>query len=153
MNPTACPGGGESGAEGGEDGGSWGQCLVLHKHDVKSERPSDSAGPVSSSTEPSPAGHGGRCEGSVCLKCLWAPGPGCGGRLSVVVMLYFSLCSISPGITGAQRGGWGNRGSHRFSSIPGRVRLGTAQAQGACGEFTTWPEGRKNASPRGLPVK
>lgn len=44
MNPMAGPGGGESGAEGGEESGSRGPCLVLHKHNVKPERPSDQQG-------------------------------------------------------------------------------------------------------------
>lgn len=66
------------------------------------------AGPVSSSTEAPPAGYRGGCEGSMCFKCLWAPGPGYGwvgggGPLSVM-MLYFSMCSISPSIAGARRG-------------------------------------------------
>lgn len=63
-----------------------------------------------------------------------------------------SLC-ISPGIPGALMCQQGNQGSHRFSHVPDRVKLGASQTQGPCGAFTAWPEMSENVSPRGLHVK
>lgn len=144
----SCPSGGESGAEGAEEGGSWGRGLVLHKHGVKPEHP---VGWVfvhrAATSRP-----GGGSEGCMCLEHLWVRGGG--GRLFIIVMLCLPVFSISPSIRGPRevdreaeaapmqqppgRGGGGLGGG-----------LATTQPQGPCGEFTTWREVRRNASQPG----